>query len=116
MLGKLRYIVDKRSALLIYKQTILPFLDYVGFILLSCNIGLRRDIQKLQNAALRLCLRYRLADRISIQRLHREAKLQSVEQRGLFQLMKLIYGYSKNVNHLKIPRRVTRAGTKIIRE
>ena len=44
MLGKLRYLVDKKSAVLIYKQTILPYLDYVGFVLLSCNIDDRRSL------------------------------------------------------------------------
>ena len=114
MLGKIRYLLDKKSALLVYKQTVLPFLDYVGFVLLSCNIGLRRELQILQNNALRLCLRYRLADRVSIQRLHLEANLQSVEQRGIFQLLKLLYGYSRNRNHLKAPIRLTRAGTKVV--
>ena len=112
ILAKLRYLVDKKSAILVYKQTILPFLDYVGFVLLSSNIGMRRELQLLQNNAVRLCLRYHLADRISVQRLHHEAKLQSVEQRGLFQLLKLLYGYSKNVN--QVPARLTRAGAKVV--
>ena len=43
LLGKLRYLVDKSSAVLIYKQTILPYLDYTGFVLLSCNVGLRKS-------------------------------------------------------------------------
>ena len=43
---------------------------------------MRKDLQVLRNNALRLCLQYRLADNIGIglQRLHREANLQSVEQ------------------------------------
>ena len=93
MLGKLRYLVDKKSAILIYKQTILPHLDYVGFTLLSCNVGDRRSLQTLQNNALRLCLHYRLADRIRIERLHTEARIQSIEQRCIFQLLKLLFDY-----------------------
>ena len=54
MLGKLRYLVDKKSAVLIYKQTILPYLDYIGFVLISGNIGARKSLQTLQNNALRL--------------------------------------------------------------
>ena len=75
-----------------YVNKLLPFLDYVGFVLLTCNIGIRKDLQILQNNALRLCLRYRMTDKFSIERLHREAKLQSVEQRGMFLLLKLLYG------------------------
>ena len=33
--------------------------------------------------------------------------------RGIFQLLKLVCGYSRNVNHLKIPQRVTSAATRI---
>ena len=64
MLGKIRHLVDTKSALLVYKQTVLPLLDYVGFIMLLCTVGMRKDLQKLQNNALRKCLRCRLADRI----------------------------------------------------
>ena len=38
LLGKLRYFIDKRAALMVYKQAILPFLDYAGFVLLSWAI------------------------------------------------------------------------------
>ena len=49
MLVKFRYLVDKKSAVLIYKQTILPYLDYIGFVLLSCSKGARKSLQVLQN-------------------------------------------------------------------
>ena len=114
MLGKLRYLVDKKSAVLIYKQTILPHLDYIGFVLLSCNIGARKSIQILQNNALRLCLHYRLADHVRIERLHLEARMQGIEQRCIFQLLKLLFVYSKDISNLKIPARPTRAGAKIV--
>ena len=114
MLGKLRYLVDKKSAVLIYKQTILPYLDYIGFVLLSCNSSARKSLQILQNNALRLCLRYRLIDHVRIERLHSEAKIQGIEQRGIFQLLKLLFDYSKNVSNLKIPVRPTRAGDKLV--
>ena len=114
MLYKLRYLLDKHSTVLIYKQAVLPYIDYVSFVLLSCTKGKRKDLQTLQNDALRLCLRYRLADRITIEQLHSEAKLQSVEQRSEFHLLKLIFDYSKNPDHVKQPPRLTRAGEKII--
>ena len=39
MLGKLRFLVDKNTAVLIYKQhyMVLPYLDYAGFFTLACN-------------------------------------------------------------------------------
>ena len=71
----MRYLLDKQTATLVYKQATLPYIDYTGFTLLSCNIGRRRETQKLQNHALQLCLRYNLVDRITIRQLHNEAKL-----------------------------------------
>ena len=39
MLCKLRYLLDTQSIVLVYKQEILPYIDYVRFALLSCNVG-----------------------------------------------------------------------------
>ena len=50
----------------------------------------RNDLQTFQNNVLRLCLRYKLADRVPIEQLHREAKLQSIDQRSEFHLLKLL--------------------------
>ena len=65
------------------------------------------EIQKLQNHALRLCLRYNLADRITIRQLHSEAKLQSIEHRCEYQILKLLYGYSRIAANVKTPTRQT---------
>ena len=54
MLGKLRYFIDKSTALLIYKQAVLPYFDYGVFLLVSCNQGQKKDLQTLQNNALRI--------------------------------------------------------------
>ena len=55
MLAKLRINnIDTNCALSIYKQTILPLLDYSGFMLISADNSDRRDLQTLQNNALRL--------------------------------------------------------------
>ena len=113
-LGKLRYFVDKKTALLIYKQAILPYFDYSGFMLTSCNQGQKKDLQRLQNNALRLCLRYNLVDRISERLLHYEGKLQSLDQRRKSQLLKMMYQQSKNVNNIKVKIRPTRAAEKIV--
>ena len=114
MLGKLRYFVDSNTALLIYKQTILPYFDYGGFILVSSSKGQKKDLQTLQNNALRICLRYKLVDRISERKLHEESRLQSLEQRRSFQLLKLMYYHSKDVGNLKLVERPTRGGIKIV--
>ena len=49
-------VCQNHRGILIYKQTVLPFLDYVGFVLLICNICMRKDLRILQKNALGLCL------------------------------------------------------------
>ena len=81
------------AAVAVYKQTILPIIDYAGFILLSCNKEERNDFQKLQNDihVLRICTMSRLADRVSISELHAKCKIISLEQRMRKQLLWLMY-------------------------
>ena len=55
MLKKLGKYITYNAALQIYKQTILPILDYAGFILLSCNKNKKHDFQVIQNDILRFC-------------------------------------------------------------
>ena len=100
MLGKLRYYIDKRTALLVYKQSVLPYLDYSGFLLVSATQRQIKDLQTLQNNALRLCLRYNLIDRVSEGRLHNEAALQNLKQRRKKQLLKLMYYQSKTAKNV----------------
>ena len=114
MLGKLRYFIDKKAALLVYKQAILPFLDYAAFVLLSCGKGYKKDLQILQNNALRICLRYCMVNHVTIVQLHGEANLQSLEQRRIFQILKLLYNYSKNGKYVKVTANRTRADAKIV--
>ena len=114
MLGKLRYFVDKKTALLIYKQAVLPYFDYGGFLLISCNRGQKKDLQTLQNNALRICLRYRLADRVSERILHHEGNMQSLEQRRSLQLLKIMYHQSKKLQNIKTAVRPTRAAEKVV--
>ena len=114
MLGKLRYFIDKRAALLVYKQAILPFMDYAAFVLMSCGKGSKKDMQILQNNALRICLRYCMVDHVTVEQLHEEAKLQSLEQRRNFQVLKLLYDCSKDIKYLKRTANRTRAEAKIV--
>ena len=69
-LVKIRNYIDVKCALALYKQTILPLLDYSGFMLISGNVSDRDNLQKLQNDALRIFFNIRLCDRVSISRIH----------------------------------------------
>ena len=43
MLSKLRRCLTEYSSIMLYKHTILPFLEYAGFMLTACGIDNRRD-------------------------------------------------------------------------
>ena len=95
-LRKIRKYVPQDCAVRIYKQTILPILDYGGFILNSCNQSDRSDLQIMQNNALRICYNVRLRDRMSVKTLHKNAKLLSLDQRRKVQLLSLMFIHKFN--------------------
>ena len=84
-----------------YKQLILAMFDYNGFILVSCTLEQKRDLQKRQNDAIRTCLMYRRREHITLDRLHNEMRLISLEQRRNIQLLKLLYVRSKKCAYIK---------------
>ena len=59
-------------AIVIYKQVILPLLDYSSFLLNSCNISDRKDLQIFTNDALRTCYNVHRKDRMSVSKLHKK--------------------------------------------
>ena len=107
-LRKLRRTIRTYCTISIYKQTILPLLDYAGFLLYSLNASDRYDLQILQNDALRTCYNVRLRDRMSIKNLHAEANLLSLDQRRIIQLLALMYNHKKNHTVRRPTVRVTR--------
>ena len=108
MLKKLRKYLTYISALQIYKQTILPIFDYAGFLILSCNKDKKSDLQIIQNDILRFCENKMLDDRISIDVLHKNAKLISLEQRRVKQLLSIMYKLSNDPCNIIVPARNTR--------
>ena len=64
LLRKIRKYIDYHTAISIYKQTILPILDYSGFLLLSLTKGQQSDLQTMQNDVLRFAKNVRIKDMI----------------------------------------------------
>ena len=102
------------AAVSIYKQTILPLLDYPGFLLIATRKEDKNDFQVLQNDILRICNRTRLSDRVSIPELHSKCKMNSLEQHISIQLLWLMYMLSKDEAFLKVPNRITRRIDRIV--
>ena len=114
MLKKLRKYITYNAALQIHKQTILPILDYAGFLLLLCNKNKKHDLQVIQNDILRFCENKRLQDCVSIEKLHKKSNLLSLEQRRMKQVLVIMYKLSKDIKNRKVTNRVTRTSNKFI--
>ena len=114
MLRKIRKFLTFNAAVSVYKQTILPIIDYAGFLLISCKKEDKNDLQKMQNDILRICNRSRLSDRVSIPDLHSRCKIISLEQCMRKQLLWLMYILSRDKQFLKVPNRVTHSAEKMV--
>ena len=113
-LRKIRKYINEKAAISIYKQTILPIIDYSGFLLVSCCMSDRSDLQKIQNDILRICFCSKLIDRVQISELHRKSNLLSLEQRMRKQLLWLMYNMSLDQNNRKMCVRDLRSNEKYI--
>ena len=69
-LRKIRRYISFDVAIQIYKQTILPYFNYGGFLAMSLNKEKKYDLQIMQNDILRICNNTKLSDRVSIEKLH----------------------------------------------
>ena len=101
MLRKIRRHITKFAAISLYKQMILPLFDYSGFLLLSCSLGQKRELQRIQNSCIRTCLLYNRIEHITIERLHTEMRIVSLEQRRQVQCLKLMYNLSRKPMYIK---------------
>ena len=112
MLRKIRRNITTNAAVSIYKQMMLPLFDYSGFLLLSCTLGQKRELQRIQNKCIRTCLLYNRIEHVTIERLHNEMKIISLEQRRRIQCLTLMYRLSKKTIYVKKPTVNTRGNVK----
>ena len=88
-LSKIRSYITKKAALLIYKNMILPIMEYGDIFLHSATQVIRKKLQTLQNKALRCALNkdryYCTVD------LHREAKLLKLKDRRHMHMLLHMY-------------------------
>ena len=113
-LSKIRPYLTEHAAIMVYKHTILPYAEYAGFMLTSCTMDDKSDLQKCQNNALRICTHRRLADHIRISDLHKKCKIVSLEQRRRMQLLSLMYKKSKDLTLRKVFPRNTRESVRLV--
>ena len=115
-LARIRKILDSKTTLLIYKQTILPILDYCCFLMESSTQKKIKKLQPLQNKAIRIVKK--LNGYISTEEmdeLHVELHLRLLSDRRKRFMLMLIYKLSlddANVNMYR-PERMLRTGPKV---
>ena len=115
-LARLRKILDMQTTLLIYKQTILPILDYLCVLVESSTQRKIGKLQPLQNRAVRIVKR--LNGYISTEdmiKLHKQLHLKVLsERRKMFMLM-LMYKLSIDIENVdaRRPEMVLRTGPKV---
>ena len=112
-LRKIRKYLNEFAAFQVYKQTILPLLDYCGFLAMSGNKSAYTSLQTLQNDALRACVGYPNGYAMSRVDLHKTAKLSSVFQRWDKQLLMVMYDESRQIDNIVEPVRATRQSLKL---
>ena len=64
--SKIKHYLDVKTRVLVYKQTVMPFAEYAGFLLYLNRKHDTEKLQKLQNKALRLCFEIQNPRDISI--------------------------------------------------
>ena len=92
-LRTMRYFLTKKAALLVYKNMILPILEYGDIFLSSLSRTTKRKLQTLQNKALRIALSYRGTE--DTEHLHQEAKILKLDKRRKIHSLEFIFRKKK---------------------
>ena len=111
--GKIRRFLQTNVRVLVYKQTILPLVEYVNFMLfLNRNIDTSK-LQRLQNRALHLCYNINNPRDISVLDLHKTAKLLTLQSRREMHLLNILFDIRGDERYLKVPTVETRQSVKV---
>ena len=95
-LKRMRPFLTRKAALLVYKNMILPILEYGDIVMDSASKLIKKRLQTLQNKALRCALEVDKATSSSV--IHREAKLSKLKTRRKQHLLLHMYQVSHTSN------------------
>ena len=105
--GKVCKYVNQHTRILIYKQTVLPLVEYVSFMM---SLNKKHDVEKLQrlqNRSLRLCYYIKIPREMSTDLLHGKAKMAKLCDRRNLALLNIMYDLCQNGMYEKIANRAT---------
>ena len=100
LLAKMRNFLSNKAALTVYKSKVLPFFDYGDVLINNINSTLLTKLQRLQNNALRICLR---SDRhTTTDDLHTQASTPRLKDRRLVHIRNLAHKRSLKQGYLDL--------------
>ena len=112
-LRKAKKYIDKKLAIRIYKQMILPTFEYGGFIIDGAALGDMRCFQTIQNSCLRCCCGIRNPRDISRHLLHVACRCEFLLVRRNKCLLGILYTLSRNPDNVVVPVRDLRGNAKV---
>ena len=107
--SKICKYLDTSTHILVYKQTVLPLVEYVSFILCFNNKQDIEKLQRLQNRSLRLCYNIHVPNAISTVELHRNANIKKLDDRRELALLYIMFDMYQKKLYKKTCNRQTRA-------
>ena len=109
----LRKFIDQDLCILIFKHMIMPVLDYGDFVIESANEEFSESLQILQNHCLRVCVAIYDPRLISRKELHALCFCRTLSERRNYNILNLMYKFSRNPDNVMTPVRVLRDNDKI---
>ena len=100
----MRFFIDVKSATVVYKNMILPMIEYGDIFLVGTNLENRKKFQILQNKGLRCVLN--MDKDTSRRELHGEGKILQLKHRRELHLLSYMYDMSRVPSKLKRTRKV----------
>ena len=114
LFSKIRNYLDVTTRVLVYKQTVLPLVKYVGFLLtLNRSIDIEK-LQRLQNRALRLCFNINVPRDMPIIELHYLASLLPLCDRREIQLSNIMFDIRHDRRYVNCPLVQTRQADRVV--
>ena len=115
-LDKIKKYISVDTRILVYKQTILPLVEYVSYKLCLNTCHEVDKLQKLQNRCLRMCLNINNPRDMSVAMLHNTTRVSELSVRRDVQLSNLMYVLKCNGQYQKEGIRNTRSTERYIFE
>ena len=114
--ARIRKLIDVYTSLAIYKQMILPILDYMSILVDSSVKSKVKKLQPLQNRAIRTIeKRSGYISAMEMNELHSKLNLKMLNERRKIFMLKLMYKLSRDIDNVNLyrPERILRTAPKV---